>query len=383
MKKSIPLIMILMLFAANAFFAAPTISNSGGYILRYINGKLIEGIDEINESSVNIGNNFNAKVKFTLTQSRSISDSFAMNCNSLIFAQLSMANLYFNELYIEYDGQNVNFLAGKYYTDWGTSPLFNVVNLIEPYNFSDLFAVSPVRESVTGFQATYWYQNGNSLEIDFIPIFAPDILQAFPLKSVSFVPAVPSNIQLGVRYSMFVGNYNLYFDLYHGFDHEYSIEFLNGTPTLYNAQLNAGGVEFSGPFPFNQNYNFYGEGLVTYQNSKVNFDGSIGINGYVFNQNMGIEIERGLPGQNLNEPENAVSIYDKKTFSSSLEFSGMASIGFTDNMQTGYAINGYFKYTPIQNFSINIGGSLYCGKDAYYSSNSKNSELYMLGTVYF
>lgn len=375
--------MLLIIFTANVILASPSIDSSGEYILRYMNGQFIEAINEINESSINIGNNFTAKVKFTLTQSRSISDIFASNCNSPIFAQDSMANLYFNELYIEYDGQNSNFLVGKYYTDWGTSPLFNVVNLIEPYNFADLFATSPVRESVTGFQAIYWYQNGNSLEIDLIPIFTPDILQSFPLKSVYFVPMSPSNFQLGVRYSMFAGNYNLYFDLYHGFDHAYSVEILNSTPTLYNAQLNAGGMEFSGPFPFNQNYNFYGEGLITYQNSKINFNGSLGINGYVFNQNMGIEIERGLPGQNINDPENAISVYDTKTFNSSLEFSGMASVGFTNNMQFGYAVNGNFKYTPVQNVEINIGGSLYAGNDTYYSSNSSESEVYVNGTVYF
>ncbi len=382
MKKSISLLVLLTIFTANLLIASPSVYSSGGYILRYVNGQFIEAIDEINESSLNIGNNFTAKVKFTLTQSRSISDVFGSNCDSPIFDQESMANLYFNELYIEYNGQNSNLLVGKYYTDWGISPLFNVVNLVEPYNFADLFAVSPVRESVTGLQATYWYNNGNSLEIDLVPIFAPDILQSFPFKSVSFVPPTPSNFQLGIRYSMFAGNYNLYFDLYHGFDHAYSVE-ISATPTLYNAKLNAVGIEFSGPFPFNQNYNFYGEGILTYQNSKINFNGSIGVNGYIFDQNMGIEIERGLPGQNMNDPENAVSLYDTKTFNSSLEFSGMGSIGFTDNLQFGYAVNGNFKYTPVQNVAIKIGGSLYGGKDAYYSANSSESQIYVNGTVYF
>lgn len=380
MEKRFLILILLLILAIGAFGA--TTSGNAGYIVRYVNNNLVEAIKEVNSSTLSLSNDITAKVKFTLTQSKSISNYFSQNCDSPAFSQSSMADLYFNELYLEYSNQNISVLAGKYYTSWGTSPVFNVVNLIEPYDFTNIFD-SPVKESVSGIQTIFWYQNGSSLEVDLIPIFSPDVLSILPSTSVQFLEPSLSNVQFGVRYSTFVGNYNFYLDLYHGFDHAYSVKLLDNIPTFYNAPLNAIGAEFSGPFLLNQNYNFYGEGMVTYQNAKINFNGSLGINGYIFGQNMGVELERGLPGQNMNEPENAISMYTQKNLSRFLSINTFASYGFTDLLKTGLAVNIYLKYMPTQNLSIKCGGNFYAGNGEYYASDSNDTGIYVDGKIYF
>ena len=378
MKKSISVLLLIMVSVGAVVFAAPQISGNAGYIFRYSNGRIIQAIRDVNTSTLDFGTGLSAKIKFTLLESKALSQFFSMNCKSKAFLQSDMSSLNFNELYILYNSENICVKAGKFYVSWGTSPIDNPINLVESYNFSNIFS-SPQRNPILGIQSTWWYDNGSSLELDAIPTFSPDIYPSLP-ATVESITSNFKNVQIGLRFSMMVGNYNVYLDAYHGFDH--ALDANNGD--FYHYPVNAIGGEFSGPFLFNSNYNAYGEGMIALINGENSFVGVIGVNGFLLGGMMGLEVIRGLPGQSLLSPENAVVLYESKNINSTLAFESNFSLGFTDNKKYGSFVSGELKYQPVQNVSLSFGCNYATGeKGEYFEMQSKNNGFYLKGTVYF
>ncbi len=378
MKKIISSI-VFLIFAVVAF-ATPQFSGNGGYVFRYSDNKIIQALRDVNTYSMEIGNHFTAKIQFTLMESQALADSFALNCNAPFFSQSSMANLTFDELYLLYNGTNTEIKVGKFYTSWGTSPITNPVNVLEPYNFTDIFN-SPIRKSILGVQTTRWFTNGSSLELDVVPVFTPDALPSLPSTDIENVSPTFKNMQFGARYSDFLGNYNVAVDMYHGFVHAYVPSALG---VLYHPILNAIGGEFSGPMPLNSNYNIYGEGMMMMTNSVIDFTGLIGMNGFIFGQTTGLEIVRGLPGQAPGNFENAVLLYFNRNVKSNMVFNGTATLGLTDSGKMGYLVAGYLDYQPTQDISLIAGANWAAGEEGeYFESQNSSNGFYLKGIVYF
>ncbi len=377
MKKIFVYAVIMIL--AVAAFAAPQLSGNGGYVFRYSGGKIIQAVRDVNTYSMQVGDSFTAKIQFTLMESQALADSFAFNCNAPLFSQSSMANLTFNELYLLYNGTDMGIKAGKFYTSWGTSPIANPVNLLEPYDFTDIFN-SPVKKSILGVQLTHWFKDGSSFEADIVPTFTPDAFPKLPSTSIENVLQTPKNVQIGARYSGFMGNYNVAVDAYHGFVHTY-VPTASGT--FYHPGLNAVGGELSGPVPFYSDYNLYGEGMVSLKANGVNFTGLVGVNGFIFGQMTGLEIVRGLPGQAPGNFENAAFLYINRNVNSNTVFNGTAAIGLTDSGKTGYFATGYLNYHPTQDLSLVVGANWSSGeKGEYFESQSSSNGFYLKGIVY-
>jgi hypothetical protein len=366
-------VLVISLFGA-VVTATPNLSGKAGYVLRYYDGKIVQALRDVNVSKLDLGNGFSAKIRFTLLESHSLSEFFADSCNTPAFLQSNMANLTFNEAYIFYNNPSVELKAGRFYVTWGTSPLENPINMIEAYDFTDIFD-SPIQNSIVGAQSTFWYEDGSSLEVDVVPVFSPNIYPSLP-SSVEFVEATPKNTQIGLRYSTMLGDYNVYLDAYHGFEHAFELK--NGVfsyPTL-----NAVGAEFSGPFPFNSDYNFYGEGAFTLSKD---FLGLVGVNGFIFDTLAGAELTRGLAGESLSNIENAVFLYMNKDIN---DVSMKAAFAFstTSNMKKGIFVNADVSYQPVQNALIDFGGEYMTGDpQEYFGTQSDKSGFYMKGEVYF
>ncbi len=359
-------------------FATPQISGNAGYVLRYYNGQIVQAIRDVNSSTLNLGNGFSAKIKFTILESQMLSDFFAQNCKAPLFSQTSMSNLTFNEMYLVYNGEKFGMKAGKFYISWGTSPLENPVSLVAPYDFTNIFD-SPIQRSVLAFQTTLWYENGSSLELDVIPAFSSDLFSGLE-STIENVKSTPKNVQFGVRYASFVGDYNVYLDAYHGFDHAFSVR--NGT--LYHAPLNAMGGEFSGPFPLDQDFNMYAEAMAVFEKGGWNTRGVFGVNGFVFGSNAGTELERGLIGQNVLTPENAITFYMNKDINGILSLNLMTSFGFEDEAKYGYLVHIDVDYQPIQDVSLEIGSTYSNGDEGeYFEKNSSYNGFYVETNVYF
>ncbi|WP_036223290.1 hypothetical protein [Mesoaciditoga lauensis] len=372
-KKFVMLIMMFSLLGVT-LMATPSLSGNAGYIFRYSNGKIMQALRDVNVSTVELGNGFSARIRFTLLESRSLSEFFANSCDTPAFLQSNMANLTFNEAYLAYNNSSLELKAGRFYVSWGTSPLENAINMIEPYNFADIFD-SPIQDSIIGLQNTIWFDDGSALETDIVPVFSPNVYPSLP-STVEFLQPTLKNIQIGVRYSTMMGDYNVYLDAYHGFDHAFVLK--NGIASY--PSLNAIGAEFSGPFPLNSDYNFYGEGALTLGKK---YFGLIGVNGFLFNTLVGVEFTRGLAGESLSKIENAVFLYANKEMEN-MTLKSACAFSMNDDMKKGMFISASLNYQPMQNVSIDGGINYMFGDpEEYFGSQSNESGIYVKGEVYF
>ncbi len=367
----------VLLFGVTAM-ATPNLSGKAGYVVRYYDGKIVQALRDINISKVDLGNGFSAKINFTLMESHLLSEFFAKNCKAPAFLQSNMANLTFNEAYIDYNSANMELKAGRFYVNWGTSPVENPVNLLEAYDFTDIFN-SPIRNSIVGVQNTFWYNDGSSLEVDLIPNFSPNIYPTIP-SSVEFIQPLPQNVQIGLRYSTMIGDYNIYLDAYHGFEHSFGL--INAKLTY--PRLNAIGAEFSGPFPINQDYNLYGECALS---ANKKFLGLMGVNGFISNTMVGIELKRGLPGESLENAENSILFYANKNINDIWKLNSAIALSFASEnsrMEKGVFVDFDASYQPIQNLSIDFGGEYMNGDpQEYFGLQKSKSGVYVKGEIYF
>ncbi len=366
-----------LLFLAIAVFATPQMSGKAEYIVRYINGRFVQEIRDVNSSTLNIGGNFIGKVSFSIYESNTIADVFSKYVHSPIISQTSMAKLVFNEFYIQYDGENIELTVGKYYTGWGTSPLLNPIDLLSPYDFTNAFD-SPVKLPIMGVRGIY-YMDNSQIELDLIPEFSPDLFQTLP-ATFENVPSKPQNAQLGVRYETTLENYNLSLDAYHGFSHAY----VPVNDVLKHPVLNGIGWEFSGPFPLNKNYGFYGETMYLLSNGISNVTGLVGINGFGNDYSWALEYSRGLPGQSPFDLENTLILYGTKNFANESSLKTAVFLGKVHDSY-GALVNLEIGFQPVQSLNIALGFNFSKGLKGvdYFRTNEKENSFYIKGSAYF
>lgn len=375
MKKTFLLLSLLSLAAVA--FATPQLSGKAEYIVRYINGEFIQEIGDVNSSTLNMGENFIGKVSFSLYESNKIANIFSEYVHSPMISQSSMAKLVFNEFYLQYDGKNTEFTVGKYYTGWGTSPLLNPIDLLSPYDFTNIFN-SPVKLPVTGIRGIY-YMGNSQINFNLIPEFSPDLFQTLP-ATFENVPSKPQNVQLGLRYETVLGDYSLSIDAYHGFTHAY----VPIGKVLEHPSLNGIGGEFSGPFPLDKNCGFYGEAMYLLSNGISNTTGLVGINGFGDDYNWALEYSKGLPGQSPFDLENTLILYGTKNFTNERSMKTAIFLG-KDGDSYGALVNMEMNFQPVQSLNMAFGFNFSKGLKGvdYFKNNEKENSFYMKGSTYF